>query len=67
MNFETYGDGGRLDGNASFLFVLSGVSESGLTGLAASDDTSFTVIDCNNEKVVGITYLTRESVRVDLP
>jgi len=35
-------DGGGLDGDASFLFVLSGVSESGLTGLAASDDTSFT-------------------------
>jgi len=54
-----HGDGGRLDGNASFLFVLSGVSESGLTGLAASDDTSFTdkrvskgrlaVIDVSND------------------
>ena len=39
----TYGDGGRLDSNATFLFVLSGVSESSFTGLGASDDTSFTV------------------------
>ena len=40
----TYSDGGRLDRNATFLFVLSGISESSFTSLGASDDSSFTIM-----------------------
>ena len=39
----TYGDGGGLDRNATFLFVLSSISESSFTSLGASDDSSFAV------------------------
>lgn len=60
----SYRDGGRLDGNATFLFVLSGVRKSSLTGLGASDDTSFTI---ENGKISSFaTLFTEQFIRTTL-
>ena len=41
VHVEEHGDGGRLDGDASLLFILSGISGSGLASLGGGNDTSF--------------------------
>ncbi|KAH3663650.1 hypothetical protein OGAPHI_005051 [Ogataea philodendri] len=39
LHLREKGDGGRLDGNTSLLFIFSGIGESGLTGLSSRNDT----------------------------
>jgi hypothetical protein len=41
FHLEVHGDSGGLDGNGSFLFILSGVGESHFSGFGAGDNTGF--------------------------
>ena len=62
VELEEKRDGSRLDGDTTFLLVLTGVSETGLSGLGSGDDTGlgnegvgksgFSVIDVSDDRHV---------------
>ena len=58
LELEVHGNGGRLDSNTTFLFILSSVRKPHVSGLGTGDNTSlgdkgigeggFSVIDCED-------------------